>query len=65
VSEALTINYIEIKDAASGEEYIWEVQKYNPEDTKKVSAIEVTVTKTDYDFLGWSLSKTATIPDRK
>ena len=65
VSEALTINYVEVKNASSGEEYIWETQKYNPEDTGNVTPIEATVTKTDYDFLGWSLSKTATIPDAK
>ena len=65
VSEALTINYIEVKDADSGEEYVWEVQKYNPKSTDKVTPIETTVTKTDYNFLGWSLSKTAEVPDAK
>lgn len=65
VSEALTINYVEIKDKETNERYTWEVQKYDPNSTAQIEAITTVVTKTDYNFLGWSLSSTATIPDEK
>lgn len=66
VTTALTVNYIEVKNAESGEEYIWDVQKYSKTDTSaQIQKIATIVTKPDYDFVGWSLTKGATEPDVK